>query len=438
MEEPGSRSAEAAGLRIDAVEVLPTDLRSVLLRVAGAWEGPPPEGLASPVLVLREADRRHRIDSLPETSGAAARAAPETQPFRAAFSVPDALAPLLDESIELDLGPLTVRLPAPTPLGEEADRGEQEGTVVDPAVLAERRARRAELAEETNLPRAGEDEQAAAQLEGELGKLELRLAAAAEERAGLEARLAAMRRRADEAERTAPELDARSRELQERADAVARAERDMTTARADLAHAMSRARAMQRELVVLRRDIETPEAEATEAAERAVAEARDTVAAVQVALERERAELEGRVAALERRQRELSERVEAELSARRAAEAELAAARARIDELERSLAEQDGREAEQAAAQQRLEHMLEELGAELRNARAAAERPARDPALTTIEGTLAELRTELERTGTEFEAALEAERARTRAAEARADAAAKRQARAERRLRASG
>src|SRR2546423_1361317 len=47
MEEPGSRSAEAAGLRIDAVEVLPTDLRSVLLRVAGEWEGPPPERLAA-------------------------------------------------------------------------------------------------------------------------------------------------------------------------------------------------------------------------------------------------------------------------------------------------------------------------------------------------------------------------------------------------------
>src|ERR1700704_3367364 len=132
MEEPGSRSAEAAGLRIDAVEVLPTDLPSGLLRVAGAWEGPPPDRLAAPVLVLREADRRHRIDSLPETSGAAARAAPETQPFRAAFSVPDALAPLLDEPVELDLGPLTVRLPSPTALGEEADR---EGTVVDPAVL---------------------------------------------------------------------------------------------------------------------------------------------------------------------------------------------------------------------------------------------------------------------------------------------------------------
>src|ERR1700730_9743076 len=100
MEEPGSRSAEAAGLRIDAVEVLPTDLRAVLLRVAGAWQGPRPEHLAAPVLLRRGPDRGHRIDALAETSGAAARAAPESQPFRAAFSVPDELAPLLDESIE--------------------------------------------------------------------------------------------------------------------------------------------------------------------------------------------------------------------------------------------------------------------------------------------------------------------------------------------------
>src|SRR5256714_361632 len=229
MGDPGSRSAEAAGLRIDAVEVLPTDLRSVLVRVAGAWEGPPPERLAAPVLVLHEADRRHRIDSLPETSGAAARAAPETQPFRAAFSVPDALAPLLDEPVELDLGPLTVQLPAPSALDEEGGPGE-EGTLVDPAVLAERRARRAELAEETDPPRAGDDEQAAAQLEGELGKLELRLAAAAEERAALEARLAEMRRRADEAERTAPELDARHRDPEERAHAAAPAGQETATA----------------------------------------------------------------------------------------------------------------------------------------------------------------------------------------------------------------
>jgi hypothetical protein len=474
MEEPGSRSAEAAGLRIDAVEVLPTDLRAVLLRVAGAWEGPPPEPLAAPVLVLREFDRRHRIDCLPETSGAAARAAPETQPFRAAFSVPDALAPLLEESIELDLGPLTVRLPAPAAL--EADPAETEGTVVDPAVLAARRARRAELAEETNLPGGGE---AAGQLEGELGKLELRLAAAAQERAALEARLAAreneareaseLRQRLRESDEQVRRVSAELEDTRRRADDAERTEEETTTARAELADAMARARAMRRELGVLRREIEAPEADAlsrmeAEAAERAsalaaaesaIAAARDTVGAVQAALERERteraaaeaearerlarerAELEGRVAALELQERELSERVDAERGARRAAEAELEAARARIGELERALGEQDGRAAEQAAALARLEHMLEELGTEVRSARAAAERPAPDPALTTIEGTLAELRTALERTGSDFEAALEAERARTRTAEAQADAAGERQARAESRLRAS-
>src|SRR5438034_3198461 len=184
MVDPGSRPEEAAGLRIDAVEVLPTDMRAVLLRVAGAWEGPRPPRLQAPVLVLREGGREHRIEALPETSGAAARAAPEPQAFRAAFSVPDGLAPLLEaEAAELDLGPVTVRLPSPTAPGEEAEADEEEGTVVDRAVLAERRARRAELAEEANAQRAGEAEQASAKLEGELGKLELRLAEATAERA---------------------------------------------------------------------------------------------------------------------------------------------------------------------------------------------------------------------------------------------------------------
>src|SRR5438067_296045 len=155
MVESGSRPEEASGLRIDAVEVLPTDLRSVLLRVAGAWEGPRPPDLEAPALVLREGAREHRIAALPETSGAAARAAPEPQAFRAAFSVPDALAPLLeDETAELDLGPVTVCLPPPVPSGEEAEAGEAEGTVVDPAVLAERRARRAEQVEQRAIAEA--------------------------------------------------------------------------------------------------------------------------------------------------------------------------------------------------------------------------------------------------------------------------------------------
>src|SRR5947209_13985438 len=190
MDDPGSRTAEAVRLRIDAVEVLPTDLRSVLLRVAGAWEDEPPDDLRAPVLVLRAAGREHRIAALERTSGAAVRAAPEPRPFRAAFSVPEALAPRLEEPVELDLGPVTVRLPAPTTMDEDDESGEAGGTVVDRAVLAERRARRAELVEEANLRRVGEAEDAAARLEGEFGKLELRLAAATDERGELEARLA--------------------------------------------------------------------------------------------------------------------------------------------------------------------------------------------------------------------------------------------------------
>ena len=254
MVEPGSRPAEAAGLRIDAVDMLPTDLRSVLLRVAGAWEGPPPERLDAPVLVLRAPGRLLRIDALPETSDAAVRAAPEIQPFRAAFSVPDALAPLLDEGVELDLGPLTVRIPAPTPLGEQAEAGGAEGTVVDRAVLAERRARRAELAEEANLQRAGEAEHVASTLEGELGKLELRLAAAEEERMALETRLAAQGREARAARQSAhaeqrlrEEATAEGRRRGEAAEAEAAGLRDQ------LAAAAERARRLERDLESMRR-----------------------------------------------------------------------------------------------------------------------------------------------------------------------------------------
>src|SRR5437763_1774418 len=239
MVDPGSRPAEAVGLRIDAVEVLPTDLRSVLLRVAGAWEDEPPDDLRAPVLVLRAEERERRLAALERTSGAAVRAAPEARPFRAAFSVPEALAPQLEEPVELDLGALTVRLPAPARAGEDGPDAAG-GTVVDPAVLAERRARRAELDEQASLRRVGEAEGAVARLEGELGKLELRLAAATDERAELEARLAEredelhaaregaadttdLRERLDAAEQRARRLDGELEIARQRADEVQRA-----------------------------------------------------------------------------------------------------------------------------------------------------------------------------------------------------------------------
>jgi hypothetical protein len=317
MVDPGSRPADAAGLRIDEVQVLPTDLRFVLLRVAGAWEGPQPEGLRAPVLVLDGDGGEQRLDPLPETSDAAARAASssEARPFRAAFSVPDALAPRLEEPVELDLGALTVRLPAPAVPGDDPEGEDAGGTVVDPEVLAERRARRAERSEEAYLERAGAAQLAAARLEGELGRLELLLAAAREEHGELERRLAAATAEREELEGRAAagerdaraaaelrrELDARERDLEARAHAVTVAERDVAAARSALAGALARARDLRFELQALR----------------------DEIADGQRTLERREADLEGAL--------------EEERARARSAEA-------RIGELERALAtsEQSG------------------------------------------------------------------------------------------------
>src|SRR2546423_8990005 len=358
MVDPGSRPAEAVGLRIDAVEVLPTDLRSLLLRVAGAWEDEPPDDLRAPVLVLRAAGREHRLAALERTSGAAVRAAPEARPFRAAFSVPEALAPQLEEPVELDLGSLTVRLPAPARAGEEGlDAG---GTVVDPAVLAERRARRAELDERASLRRVGEAEGAVARLEGELGKLELRLAAATDERGELEARLA---EREDEL-RAAREGAADSADLRERLDA-----------------ADQRARRLDGELGIARQRADEVQRAAAATTDRAVDAARTAVERHRELDERDR-ELRARAHAVAGAERETAAAHEALVRAMaraRAMRLELEALRGDVGGAETaSPGAPSPRRAEDAAVHERLERSLADLGHELRGAREAAATEARE------------------------------------------------------------
>ena len=388
MVDPGSRPAEAVGLRIDAVEVLPTDLRSVLLRVAGAWEDEPPDDLRAPVLVLRAAGREHRLAALERTSGAAVRAAPEARPFRAAFSVPETLAPQLEEPVELDLGALTVRLPAPARAGEDGPDAAG-GTVVDPAVLAERRARRAELDEQASLRRVGEAEGAVARLEGELGKLELRLAAATDERGELEARLA---EREDEL-RAEREGAADSADLRERLDA-----------------ADQRARRLDGELEIARQRADEVQRAASATTDRAVDAARTAVERHRELDERDR-ELQARADAVARAERETAAAHEALVRAMaraRAMRLELEALRGDVGGAETaSPGAPSPRRAEDAAVHERLERSLAELGEELRGAREAAATEARER---------------------------EAERERTRTAEARATEIAQRLAEAERRL----
>jgi len=113
---------------------------------------------------------------LEETSRAAARAAGPNA-LRATFAVPASVRAALAGTLTLRLGERDVSLP---PATEVEPAGE--GRVLDRAVVAERRARRAELAEQESSRRALEAERGLAALEGELARLELRLGRARVER----------------------------------------------------------------------------------------------------------------------------------------------------------------------------------------------------------------------------------------------------------------
>jgi chromosome segregation ATPase len=110
-------------------------------------------------------------------------------------------------------------------------------TVVDRAVLAERRARRAELAEQAIARRAEEAERALAELEGELAKLELRLERATDERAELMASLSEVTRDARAASQRA-EAERRRRE-----ESVAEASEHTSEAEDEAARVRERAEA---------------------------------------------------------------------------------------------------------------------------------------------------------------------------------------------------
>src|SRR4051794_22699458 len=143
--EPG---AGGVALHAPRVDLVATELGVVLVRVSGRWEGPAFEG----VPVLRLAGRA--FPALTETSGAALRLAPDPGAFRATFSVPEELRRPLQEELVLEAAGREFTLPpagaavaegravAPSPLPRGGPVG---GNVVDREVLAERRARRAEL-----------------------------------------------------------------------------------------------------------------------------------------------------------------------------------------------------------------------------------------------------------------------------------------------------
>lgn len=190
-EEPRfGRRPSPARLTVEDAEAIPTDMGTVLVRVAGRYKGPPGRERPPAVLVVEPDAEAMRFEALPGTSAAASRAASGDETFRATFSIPDDLAHILEGDLALEMGGAVAYVPpieAPPGLVPDPETGT---TVVDRAVLAERRARRAELAEEQISQRTADAESAINQLEAELAKLELRLDRATVERDELADRLA--------------------------------------------------------------------------------------------------------------------------------------------------------------------------------------------------------------------------------------------------------
>ena len=253
MVQPRSREGDGSvGLRVERVDLVPTDMGTIVVRVAGRWAGDP----VPAVPVLRAGDRR--FDALRESSGAAERAAGGEGAFRAAFAVPEELRPSLLGPLRMTVGETEVSLPAANEV--EGVPSGAAGTVVDRAVLAERRARRAELAEEEGARRAEEAEGSVAALEAELAKLELRLEQASSERAELQARLADAARDARAAsQRAHAERRRREEAIEDAADRADEAEREAARLRARLQVGDERARALAREAEALRRRVSEAE-----------------------------------------------------------------------------------------------------------------------------------------------------------------------------------
>jgi hypothetical protein len=398
-----SASEGVHGLVIEAVEWLPSGAESGLVRVRGRWNGTEPAA-ELPALLLRAEGREHRFDSLPD-----ARFGRDAASWRGTYLVPAALVTEDPEALWLEWAergrselPPVARGVEPPPVGSATAAEPPAGgaQVIDRAVLAERRARRAEASEQAQARIAAEAIQAVEVLELRSAELERRLEEASAERDALAAG-------SSPAAPPEPDRAALSAALESGSRLRAQAHDWRVHLRAsEAARSAGGVRHAPHETAALA------------ALEGELADAREAAAAARAELERERAAVADDLAsargAWERRVAEL----EAALAAVRAEIAE------RVASAEAAVASAEARLQLETVARAALEDELDReraarapLDADLQAALAA--RASAEGALAALRGDLAAVTAERERASAQLAMAqTEIEDARTEAAAA--------------------
>ena len=210
---------------------------SVRITVHGTWRDAPSD--AAPILVVDDGDQRHVVPALaPRPSG-------DPSTFHAAFDLPPALAGVGAEGLLLSLAGAEIRLPAALPSVPQApvrdvaaEAPPVPAEVIDRAVLAEHRAKRAEQGLEDLAERMRALEAHLAEVTAERDRLreDLEDAEAAEERrnAGLHEQLARLRESAAQTEGLQAALRTARGDAEAAAGDLHEARDELTSVRAEL------------------------------------------------------------------------------------------------------------------------------------------------------------------------------------------------------------
>jgi hypothetical protein len=331
--------AQLEGLVVEGCEWLPSGADSGLLRVRGRWASPPPGGEV-PSLWLRAGGHPRRFDSLPDT-----RFARDPSVWRGTYVVP---ATLMEGPEELWLAwddGARVAVPdfaSPPPVphaAEEAGATGPGGEVIDSAVLADRRARRAEAEARKQGRLAAEALRAVEALELRGSELERRLESLRAERDALAERLAG-----PDLSRLRGAVGAAARQTARSGEAFAAATRARGRAREWRVHAhtrtLVRGGAHRDELEALRAQL-AAEAVARGALDAQLDRERAARAAAEKALEAARGSLGARIAELDRHAAGLAGELELQRRAGEQAEAAARIARPAPERAERLAADLD-------------------------------------------------------------------------------------------------